>query len=294
MYRFLLRPRWVISHVLVVSLVITMVGAAGWQWNRYNEEKAAQGRLDARLAAEPVALDEVVDADDGYAAGEDLADIRVVVEGTYLSDAEVTIRNRSLDGVPGSWVLTPLLTDNGAAVVVNRGWTNKTAVDVTSATAAPGTADAGEADAGEADAGEADADIAAPDGRVEVVGLVQPTSIRRGFFSPTDPEEGVLTDMARPDLARIQQQIDVDIYPVLVQLQDQQPSQPNSGPLAVPVEEPTPGQNLGYAGQWLIFTIIAIMGYPLILRRVAHSRPPSEPEISGEDRLDDEPEPSSA
>ena len=34
---------------------------------------------------------------------------------------EVLVRGRSLDGQPGAWILTPLVTGDGTAVVVNRG-----------------------------------------------------------------------------------------------------------------------------------------------------------------------------
>ncbi|KAA0234667.1 MAG: hypothetical protein JJLCMIEE_02231 [Acidimicrobiales bacterium] len=273
MYRFLLKPRWIVSHVLIGTLIFTMAGAAVWQWTRYNEEKAGEERLDARLAAAPVPLPDLVSVDDPYDVGDDLAGTRVVIEGTYLPEDEVTVRNRSLEGVPGSWVLTPLLTETGVAVVVNRGWTDKTAATVT-----PATAEA-ESAGSAGDAG----DVAPPDGSVEVIGVLQPTSTRRGFFSPSDPAGGVLSDMARPDLARIEQQLDVEIYPVVVQLQEQQPGQPGAEPIPVPVDEPTPGQNLGYAGQWLIFTTIAVLGYPLILHRVAHSRRSPDVDLTGED-----------
>lgn len=268
--------------MLVGALVCTMAGAAIWQWSRYNDEKAAEALLDTRLAAEAVPLADVVGVDDPYEVGDDLAGTRVVVEGTYLAEDEVTVRNRSLDGVPGSWVLTPLLTESGVAVVVNRGWTDKTAATVTPATAeadSPGGAAAAP-------------DIAPPEGTVEVLGVLQPTSTRAGFFSPSDPEEGVLSDMARADVARIEQQLDVDIYPVVLQLQEQQPDQPTGEPIPVPLEQPTPGQNLGYAGQWLIFTIIAVAGYPLILHRVARSRRSGDIELTDDDEPERDPLPS--
>lgn len=78
--------------------------------------------------------------------------------------------------------------------------------------------------------------------------------------------------MSRADLERFGEQLDYEIFPVLVQLVTQTPPQP--GPLPAPVEPPalSEGPHLGYAVQWFIFAVIAMVGYPLILRRVARTR----------------------
>jgi surfeit locus 1 family protein len=42
----------------------------------------------------------------------------------------------------------------------------------------------------------------------------------------------------------------------------------------VPPPELSEGPHLGYAFQWFTFTVIALVGYPLILRRRAHQGAP--------------------
>ena len=79
-----------------------------------------------------------------------------------------------------------------------------------------------------------------------------------------------LTALARPDLARYQEQLDYDILPVLIQLESQQPSG-NDLPAPIPRPELDEGPHLSYAVQWFIFSLIAIIGYPLVIRRIAHS-----------------------
>jgi cytochrome oxidase assembly protein ShyY1 len=110
-----------------------------------------------------------------------------------------------------------------------------------------------------------------PTGPVTVTGLLQETQTKE-LFGATDPSTGRLTDMARVDVARMQQQIPYPVIPAWVQLQTQQPPQPGPEPelIAAPVLDD--GPHLSYAVQWFIFSIIAIFGYPMILRRTARNQ----------------------
>ena len=47
---------------------------------------------------------------------------RVSLRGYYDSAHQFLLDNRSRDSVPGVEVLTPLVLDDGSAVIVNRGW----------------------------------------------------------------------------------------------------------------------------------------------------------------------------
>ena len=57
--------------------------------------------------------------------------------------------------------------------------------------------------------------------------------------------------------------------PAWVQLQREVPTPPGRVPRLLPAPELTEGPHLSYAIQWFIFSTIAIVGYPLILRRRA-------------------------
>lgn len=52
--RFLLRPRWLLSHVMVVVLVVTMVNLGLWQLRRM-DERSERNDLIAGRQAEPIA-----------------------------------------------------------------------------------------------------------------------------------------------------------------------------------------------------------------------------------------------
>ena len=121
-YRFTLRPWWILSHVFVVVVVVTFVNLGFWQLRRL-DEKRDRNRVVTSRTAEPVApVDEVLSTDDSFADAEAVAFRRVTATGTYDADRQVLVRGRSRDGAPGSWVLTPLVREDGTAVVVNRGW----------------------------------------------------------------------------------------------------------------------------------------------------------------------------
>ena len=238
------------SHALVLVLIVAMFNLGLWQLRRLDDKRDRNDRITARLD-EPVddlaALTEGLDLESAVSVEYRLA----VATGTYLTDEQVLVRNRTLSGAPGYWVLTPLELPGGRAVVVNRGWVPVALVD----------------------AGDlADADP--PPGEVQVGGLVLDSEVRQGLQSG-DPDEGVLAEMARVDLARLQQQIDLELLPVQLQLEGQDPAQAAStNGLPVMLDRPTldEGPHLGYAVQWFVFTSIALVGYPLILRRVARDR----------------------
>ena len=258
-YRFARRPLWIASHLLVLALVVFMVWAGFWQLRRFRERGDLNRLYAERQEAGTADVDEVIDADAGFEgrALEDALYRRVTATGTYDADAEVLVRNRTQDGRPGVWILTPLVVDGvdvdgvasvdaDAALIVNRGF-----VPVS------GTPE------------ELPAEARAPEGEVTVTGLLQRTQ-ERGRFQPSDPEDGTLRLLSRVDLVRFQQQAPYDLYPAWLLLQEQVP--PPAGEIPIVVAPPEPfseTQNLSYAFQWFAFTIIAVVGYTLILRRQA-------------------------
>lgn len=242
--RFLVRPSWLLRHLLVLVLVVVMVGLGFWQLRRHDERREQNALVEARQEEPVVPVEDVLEP--GTPADEvgQLAYRRVRATGTYRVDEQVLVRNRSFNGAPGSWVLTPLVLDDGTAVVVSRGWV-------------PLDADLERAEP--------------PDGEVTVDGYVQETQ-ERGSFGPTDPAEGTLADLARVDVERLGQQVDEQLLPAWVQLAEQAPAQAEPVPAPVPLPEPDAGPHLSYAGQWFIFSTIAAVGYVVLLRRSVRRR----------------------
>ena len=243
MYAFAREPKWLLSHLLVLLLVAAMIGLGLWQLSRLQEKKERNDLVEARQELPVTPAQELVGADAPTSVGEDVKFREVTATGVYDAEAEVLVRNRTFDGAPGSWVLTPLVLDDGTALVVNRGWVPVTGEQTLSPAARP------------------------PSGEVTVEGSLQETQAR-GAFGPTDPSGEVLDTLSRVDLERYQEQVDADLYPVWLQLADQDP-EPGVQPTPVPLPALDQGPHLGYAVQWFTFTLIALVGYPMILRRRA-------------------------
>jgi len=257
-YRFALGPGWIISHLFVGATIVAMVFFGFWQLDRLDQRRDRNDRVTARIdepVVEVLALGdpEVYESSDG---ADPFEFRRVRATGTYVPEEEVLVRSRSLNAAPGSWVLTPLLLDDGTAVAVNRGWIpNSGGLE-----AVPD-------------------EYRAPAGEVTVTGLVRPTE-QRGSFGSTDPPDGVLTDLARADVERLDQQVEADLVPFYVQLQEQDPSVGVSDPAPVPAPELDEGPHLSYAVQWFTFSSMAAVVYVLILRKRARDR---ERELPGPD-----------
>lgn len=251
MYRFALRPWWIVSHLVVLAIVVSFVSLGLWQLRRLDEVRERNAQLAERLDQAPVDVEELVSAD---ASG--LEDRRVTATGTYRADEVVLIRGRSLDDAPGSWVVVPLDLGDGRVVAVNRGWFRNDG----RFTEVPATY------------------RAVPAGEVDVEGLLHPTQ-ERGTLGATDPSDGVLASMARIDLDRLDQQVEGDLLPVWVQLTAAEAGAPDPSPqLLDPPVVNDEGPHLSYAVQWAIFTIIAVGGYPLILRRAAREKGERHPD----------------
>lgn len=244
-YRFVLQPKWILSHLFVATMVVTMIGLGFWQLDRLDQRKDRNAEVSARTAQPVVGVDDLGIQPGDYDGAADLEFRRAAATGTYRADEEVIVRSRSLNGAAGSWVLTPLETGDGTVVVVNRGWIPNSG----ELTAVP-------------------PDFAAPDGEVTVEGLVRETETR-GSIGATDPDEGTLTDLARADVARLDQQIDGDALPFWLQLQAQDPALTAADPSPVPAPPLDEGPHLSYAVQWFTFSAMTVVVYALILRRRA-------------------------
>ncbi|HUG74747.1 MAG TPA: SURF1 family protein [Acidimicrobiia bacterium] len=105
----LTRPRWLAGHVLVLVTVVAFVYLGFWQLRRHAEVQGLQA-----VVAESFALPHVE-------VGEAEMYRRAVAFGSFDHSREVRVL-RSQDGVSGEVVLTPLVLQDGSAVLVNRGW----------------------------------------------------------------------------------------------------------------------------------------------------------------------------
>lgn len=261
-YRFALRPLWIFSHLFVLAAVVLFISLGFWQLRRLDERRARNAVITSRTA-EPVApVDEVLPVGADYADAEAVAYRTVRSSGTYDADGQVLVRGRSLGGAPGSWVLTPLVREDGTAVIVNRGW-------VPNSGQLEGVPD----------------DVEVPSGTVTVTGLLLPTEERAGM-GPQDPPDGTLTNLARADIARIAEQAETPLVPAYVQLRDQDPEPGAAAPTVLAPPAVDEGPHLSYAAQWFFFAAIPVVGYPIILRRKAEDEERERSDASDQDAPD--------
>lgn len=236
--RTFLRPRWLVVHLVVVALAVGFVNLGLWQLRRLDERRADNARITANMSQPPQPLDVTLAE---YGNDPDALIYRqVIVEGTYRPAEEVLLTPRTNGRTAGHHVATPLLTDTGQAVLVNRGWVPFADDDPPVEAAAP------------------------PDGQVTVTGVLLPTAEAARFGSPDGGDR--ITYLSSADVDVIQPQVEVPLYPFSVVLLEQEPA---AGDLPVPGAPPevSEGSHQSYAWQWFSFTAILLIGYPLLLRR---------------------------
>ena len=243
MYRFLLRPKWIAFHLLVIGAVVLMVNLAFWQLHRLDERKDFNRDVSNRIEQIAVPLDDLVppgtEGDDARLAE---AEWRAVTfEGQYLTGEDVLAYNRSQGGVAGVDVLTPMELEDGRIVIVNRGFVPQDQA------AAP-----------------------APRGDVAVTGrLRRSEGHRRGMA--TDDAEGELAEIRRIDIERLAPQLPGDVVPMYVEQTASEPAEGTPFPVAVEEPELGEGNHLSYAVQWCIFSLCAIVGWVFAVRKSAGS-----------------------
>ena len=232
MYKFLLRPKWIATHILVIALMVTMVNLAMWQLDRHQQRKDFNATLVQRFDAPIRPLDELLQSSDPS----DIEWLPTAITGTYLQGEDVSLVNVSQNGAAGYDAITPLLLSNGKVVLVNRGFLPLVAEFPP-----------------------------APSGEVSILGRIRATSERR-TGAVSDPATGELAEVQRIDIDRLQQQIDGELVPVYVQLLKSTPSEDASLSTIVDPEFGN-GPHLSYTVQWIIFALSAAGGWVALVKR---------------------------
>jgi cytochrome oxidase assembly protein ShyY1 len=247
-YRFLTRPGWIAFHILVIVLIVVMINLSFWQLHRLHERRTFNAAVRSRTAAPSQPYDSIVPPGTTVDGARPDEWHTVNATGTFDTGNQILIRNRSLDGAPGYYVLTPLRRTNDSAVLVVRGWVPLTQANSTTPDVPP-----------------------PPSGTITIDGRLRPTQ-NPGFLASRDPATGTLTTMARVDIPRIQQQIPYPIAPAYVEMSASNPAPSGSLPTLVPLPELDDGPHLSYAVQWLIFSACAVVGWVLVVRKSARAR----------------------
>jgi cytochrome oxidase assembly protein ShyY1 len=232
----LLRPKWVAGHLLVLVLTAAFITAGFWQIARNAETRDERSEQRAAFARPAPDIAEV-DTQTAAAGNE-----RVSATGTYDASHQWLLRGRSRGGRTGFDVLTPLRLDNGDTIIVDRGWV--AADEIEAATNAANV----------------------PDGPVTVRGRLQRASeLRTG---ETAREERGLASLPRVDTERLESDTGYDLLPAYVLAQSQDPPPSDDAP-ALPQPDAADSPHILYAVQWFSFAAIALIGWPIVLRRRA-------------------------
>lgn len=241
-------------HALVLVVVPSFIWLGFWQLDRWEERSASANLQQDNVAAEPVPVEDLA------SVGTDVApDDRwrtVEATGTWDTDHELLLRNRDGSQGVGFHVLTPLVTEEGPALLVNRGWIQR----------------------GE-NAHDTPEPPSVPDGEVTVQGRLHysETEENTGLSNRDDLPDGQVMIV---DVDELADGMPHDVYGGYVELTDQAPV-PENPPERVPLHEEDTGMSASYAVQWWVFAVVAVVGWIVLMRReVSDAR---ELEASGAD-----------
>jgi surfeit locus 1 family protein len=241
MLRSLRQPKWIVATVFVVVVAAVFIRLGFWQLDRLERKQMMNQIGEERIEAEAVSLAALIADAEGDV--ETLEYRRVFVSGTYDLSGEVLIRSQVHLGQAGFHVITPLVADDGWAVLVNRGWVPLT-MDTPPVEARPDT------------------------GRQRVEGWIQLAQARPALGPEDLPGDQVIFN--RVDIGRIGEQMAHDVASVyIVAINDEE------NELPAPVDLPDfddDGPHLGYAIQWFGFAAVAVVGFYFLFRRKGVSR----------------------
>jgi surfeit locus 1 family protein len=144
--------------IIMLPIFLFSLSLGVWQMERRAWKRDILDRIATNQAAAPLTLDELLKGDPlRFEYG------RVRVSGSFLHDKEFYLAARSLKDKVGMQVVTPLRTDDGQIVLFDRGW-------IPSERKEP--------------AKRAEGQLA---GKVDLVGIVRRSQIKRQFAPDNDP-----------------------------------------------------------------------------------------------------------
>lgn len=227
-------------HALVALIVPSFVWLGFWQLDRWEDKSAEVALQESNMAADPVPVGRLTAPGAAVTADEQWR--RVTATGHYDAEHELLVRNRDGSGGVGLHVLTPLVTGDGPALLVNRGWIEQPPTATTRPDVPP-----------------------PPEGRVTATGRLRPaeTEETTGIRVRGGLPEGQIMIV---DVDRIAADSPYPVYGGYAELTDQSPEGADP-PEQVPPPELNTGMNISYAVQWWIFTAIAVAGWIFLMRR---------------------------
>jgi surfeit locus 1 family protein len=222
---------------LSLLALVLLVGLGIWQVQRLQWKNDLVARITEQRKAEPLSLAEV---EARMAAGEDVEFMRAKATGRFVHDRELFVFT-TLDGEMGWKVVTPLKTDDGGAVLVDRGFIP---YDIKSPAARPESL---------------------PAGQVSLTGVVRPYSSGPGPFVPdNDVDANVWHWWALPAMAEA---AGVGRTRPFILQAEPRPGDPTWPLASTPDPADMPNRHLGYALTWFGLAAVLVVVGGLYLRR---------------------------
>lgn len=247
-WRFAFSRRWFGYLAVTVVFAIACVALSNWQIARRDEAAAENTLVETNFGSDPVALPELLPTTDAW---DDTLKWRPVsVTGTYLTDEQLLVRNRPLNGNPGFEVLTPLRLTDGSVFIVDRGWLpTGSAQDTPDIVPAP------------------------PSGTVTVVARLKAGEPRLGDRSAPAGQ------IATVELDDIAAGLGTTTYTGAYGLLDSEVPAPSERPVAATKPSEDEGLHISYAFQWILFGVMGFFGLGWAIRqeyRTVNSDDPDE------------------
>jgi cytochrome oxidase assembly protein ShyY1 len=264
------RPRWVAAHVGILVLMIAFALLGRWQWD-VGHKVAPLTATELQSWHTPEPVDSVITP----ASGLNGTQVGQAVEatGTYDSARQLLVPGRVLNGHSGYYVLAPLVTGSGKAVLVNRGFL-------------------------EVGGGSVPKIPAAPSGRITITGWAAEPESTTGEVNDNGISENQTTGTvtAKDEIQYVSPAELVNQWPY--QLNDgyvtaTDPASLSGGLQAIAAPLPLHGTtwdalNIMYAFQWWLFIVILGSWYVIHLRRELRPVPVGPAEDDEEFEDDDE------
>lgn len=246
-WRFAFSRRWLGYLALAVAFALACAALAAWQLARRDEARTEIARVEANWDSSPRPVAEVLPTLTSFDPAAKW--MPVSLSGRYLTDDQLLVRGRPLNGRAGFEVLVPLQLADGSVFVVDRGW-----LPVGNAQDVP------------------DVIPAAPSGTVWVVVRLkagEPTLLGRS--APT----GQIATVNLPDIAsRVGMPTHTGAYGLMASEDPAAPARPTA--VSKPVADE--GPHLSYAFQWVAFALMGFVGLGWAVRQEFRIRNADDPD----------------
>ena len=118
--RFLFTRRWVLFALTVAALAWLATELGQWQFHRLDDRRAENSLVKRNLDQPPVPITDLLAV--SKAPDPDHEWRKVIAHGTWDDKHTIVLKYQTRDGGAGVDVVTPLVTEAGPAVLVDRGW----------------------------------------------------------------------------------------------------------------------------------------------------------------------------